>query len=170
MPRPLQRLGPPGPTQRPPRGRLHTHLRGREAGSILPLAAVAAMVMVLSSLSLLGTALAGRQAQAADLRRLQGEDALNSAAQLIAGQLLPGSLPAESLQVPLGEGNATVQLLSWQPGVDSALMRLQLQPDPAQQAPAQAALNGAQPGRTGSFRLSLDPSSAQVLGLRMEGP
>ncbi|MGB7564476.1 MAG: hypothetical protein WBM08_06950 [Prochlorococcaceae cyanobacterium] len=136
----------------------------------MPLATVAAMVMVLSSLSLLGTALAGRQALAADLRRRQGEDALNSAAQLIAGQLLPGSQPAASLQVPLGEGNTTVQLLSWQPGVDSALMRLQLQPDPAQQAPARPALAGAQAGRTGSFRLTLDPSTAQVRGLRMEGP
>lgn len=165
MPRPPQRLGPPGPTHRSPWGRRQAHLRGCEAGSILPLAAVAALVMVLSSLSLLGTALAGRQAQAADLRRRQGEDALNSAAQLIAAQLLPGSLPAPSLQVPLGEGNATVQLLSWQPGVDSALMRLQLQPEAAQPP-----LAGAQTGRTGSFRLTLDPSSAQVRGLRMEGP
>ncbi|MFS6826039.1 hypothetical protein [Cyanobium sp. ATX-6F1] len=136
---------------------------------MLPLATVAALVMVLSSLSLLGTALAGRQAQAADLRRLQGEDALNSAAQLIAAQLLPGSPPTASLQVPLGEANATVQLLSWQPGADSALMRLQLQADPAQQANP-AAQAGQAAGRTGSFRLMLDPSTAQVRGLRMEGP
>ncbi|MCP9848805.1 hypothetical protein [Cyanobium sp. Morenito 9A2] len=157
MPRPLQRLGPPGPPC--PQG----PLRRADAGAVLPLATLAGLVMVLSSLSLLGTALASRQALTADLRRRQGEDALNSAAQLVAAQLLLGSTPAASLQVPSGEGSATVQLLSWNASADSALIQLQVQNDPAAAA-------GSQTARTGSFRLSLDPGSALVRGLRQEGP
>lgn len=154
------------------------------AGFVLPLATLAGMVMVLSSLSLLGTALAGRQAQVAEERRRQGDDALTSAAQLVVDRLqtshaclapYPSSqwqpLPASCLQkgpidpaqvLQPGEGETAARLLEWQPGTDSARLRLQL---------ATALPPGQSPSvrRSGSFQLELEPQTARVLQLQRVG-
>jgi hypothetical protein len=148
------------------------------------MATLAGMVMVVSSLSLLGTALAGRQAQVAEERSRHGDDALTSAAQLVVDRLqtshaclapYPSSqwqpLPASCLQqgpielAPVlqpGEGEAAARLLEWQPGTASARMRLQL---------ATAVAPGQSPSsyRSGSFELALEPQTARVLQLQRLG-
>jgi hypothetical protein len=154
------------------------------AGFVLPLATLAGMVMVLSSLSLLGTALAGRQAQVAEERRRQDEDALNSAAQVVVDRLqtshaclapfpsnqwdpLPSSClqqgPIDLAQVrQVGDGKKSTRLLEWQPRAASARLRLQL-------TNAQAPGQSLSARRSGSFLLELEPQTARVIGLRQEG-
>ena len=54
---------------------------------MLPLALAGSLVLLLSSLSLQGMVLQGRQVQALEQRRLRAEDQLSSAAHLWMGQL-----------------------------------------------------------------------------------
>jgi len=171
----------PAPRFRPRAG--HPITAG-STGFVLPLATLAGMVMVMGSLSLLGTALAGRQAQVAEERRRQGDDALTSAAQLVVDRLqtshaclapYPSSqwqpLPASCLQqgpielaavLQPGEGEAAARLVEWQPGTASARLRLQL---------ATAVVPGQSPGtnRSGSFELELEPQTSRVLQLQRVG-
>lgn len=158
---------------------------------MLPLATIAGMVLVLCSLSLLGTALAARQAQAAEERRRQGDDALSSAAQLVVDRLqtshaclaplpssqwepmplscMPANGPLDATAVlRVGEGAEAARLLEWQPGSGDARLRLQLDSAAGPQAgmAADAAAGG---GRTGTFLLTLDPDTYRVLSLRRGG-
>uniref|UniRef100_UPI00404B26F3 hypothetical protein n=1 Tax=Cyanobium sp. TaxID=2164130 RepID=UPI00404B26F3 len=143
----------------PSRARQDAH-----AGFVLPLASAAALVLLLSSLSLQTLALQSRsRVRAQWLQRQQG-DALASAAQQLAVQLQgPGQCLLRGPSQPCGAGpdpagllpNASpAQVSQWllaAPG--SAQVRLRLRDSPAAR----------------SFAVAFDPSSGRVLQLRSLG-
>jgi len=135
---------------------------------MVPLAMAGSLVLLLSSLSLQGMVLQGRQLQALELRRQQGQDRLASAAQLLVAQLqgpasclrllpssawIPGALPPgcpaeldpDSLRHPMVDGSA-VELIQWDPTTEPPELWLQ-------EVPA---------GRQGRFQLR--PTGLQALG------
>ena len=118
------------------------------AGFVLPLACTGALLLLLSSLSLQGVVLHGRAVQAAERSRLQADDQLASAAQLLAADLqgpyaclqplpssrwqerpLPDDCPPDldpaGLQ-QLAVAGQPVLLSSWQPAAEGGELRLQL--------------------------------------------
>ena len=135
---------------------------------MVPLAMAGSLVLLLSSLSVQGMVLQGRQLQALELRRQQGQDRLASAAQVLIAKLqgpasclrpvassgwirgaLPPGCPAEldpdSLRHPMVDGSA-VELIQWDPTTEPPELWLQ-------EAPA---------GRQGRFQLR--PTGLQTLG------
>ena len=135
---------------------------------MVPLAMAGSLVLLLSSLSVQGMVLQGRQLQALELRRQQGQDRLASAAQVLIAKLqgpasclrpvassgwirgaLPPGCPAEldpdSLRHPMVDGSA-VELIQWDPTTEPPELWLQ-------EAPA---------GRQSRFRLRA--SGLQALG------
>ena len=135
---------------------------------MVPFAMASSLVLLLSSLSLQGMVLQGRQLQALELRRQQGQDRLASAAQLLVAQLqgpasclrllpssawIPGALPPgcpaeldlDSLRHSMVDGSA-VELIQWDPTPEPPELWLQ-------EAPA---------GRQGRFQLRA--SGLQALG------
>ena len=135
---------------------------------MVPLAMAGSLVLLLSSLSVQGMVLQGRQLQALELRRQQGQDRLASAAQVLIAKLqgpasclrpvassgwirgaLPPGRPAdldpESLRHPMVDGSA-VELIHWDPTTEPPELWLQ-------EAPA---------GRQGRFQLR--PTGLQALG------
>ena len=134
----------------------------------MPLAMAGSLVLLLSSLSVQGMVLQGRQLQALELRRQQGQDRLASAAQVLIAKLqgpasclrpvassgwirgaLPPGCPADldpdSLRHPMVDGSA-VELIHWDPTTEPPELWLQ-------EAPA---------GRQSRFRLR--PTGLQALG------
>lgn len=118
------------------------------AGFVLPLACTGALLLLLSSLSLQGVVLHGRAVQAVERSRLQADDQLASAAQLLAADLqgpyaclqplpssrwqeqpLPDDCPPDldpaGLQ-QLAVAGQPVLLSSWQPAAEGGELRLQL--------------------------------------------
>lgn len=135
---------------------------------MVPLAMAGSLVLLLSSLSVQGMVLQGRQLQALELRRQQGQDRLASAAQVLIAKLqgpasclrpvassgwirgaLPPGCPADldpdSLRHPMVDGSA-VELIHWDPTTEPPELWLQ-------EAPA---------GRQSRFRLRA--SGLQALG------
>ena len=135
---------------------------------MVPLAMAGSLVLLLSSLSVQGMVLQGRQLQALELRRQQGQDRLASAAQVLIAKLqgpasclrpvassgwirgaLPPGCPAEldpdSLRHPMVDGSA-VELIQWDPTTEPPELWLQ-------EAPA---------GRQGRFQLR--STGLQALG------
>ena len=135
---------------------------------MVPLAMAGSLVLLLSSLSVQGMVLQGRQLQALELRRQQGQDRLASAAQVLIAKLqgpasclrpvassgwirgaLPPGCPAEldpdSLRHPMVDCSA-VELIHWDPTTEPPELWLQ-------EAPA---------GRQSRFRLRA--SGLQALG------
>ena len=135
---------------------------------MVPLAMAGSLVLLLSSLSVQGMVLQGRQLQALELRRQQGQDRLASAAQVLIAKLqgpasclrpvassgwirgaLPPGCPADldpdSLRHPMVDGSA-VELIQWYPTTEPPELWLQ-------EAPA---------GRQGRFQLR--PTGLQALG------
>ena len=117
---------------------------------MVPLAMAGSLVLLLSSLSLQGMVLQGRQLQALELRRQQGQDRLASAAQLLVAQLqgpasclrllpssawIPGALPPgcpaeldlDSLRHSMVDGSA-VELIQWDPTTEPPELWLQEAP------------------------------------------
>ena len=156
-------------------------------GFVLALATLAGLVITLSSLTLLSSVLAGRQVQLAEMRRRQGDDSLQSAAQLMVDRLqsshaclapYPSSAwqplplacsqaeqqldPAAVIQVNLG--SETARLLDWQASNGDANLRIQLDPMPDGFS---GRFSGV--GRTGTFLLKLEPETARVLSLQRVG-
>ncbi len=135
-------------------------------GFTLPLAMVTALVLVVSSSSLLGMALAGRQAQLAELRRRQAEDVLLSAGRQVVEQLQtthqqvlqqwpqpPAAWPVpQPAATPLGP----VRLTALQPTASAALLELELR-------------DASGRARTARFRARRDPGSGAIVHLRLEG-
>lgn len=119
-----------------------------EAGFVLPLSSLGALVLLLSSLSMQGLVLQAHRAEAAQRARVKRDDQLTSAAQLWASQLqgsmtclrhVPSSQWPQQVmavgcssdldlqaaqQVEIAGG--TVRLLSWQPQEIGGLLRLEL--------------------------------------------
>ena len=134
---------------------------------MLPLALTASAVLLLGSASLHTLSLQKRLRVHASSQREQGSDQLRSAAQAFvasargeeacllqrpslewasAAQDCAGSDPPQLSRGVVGEIPWT--LLDWQPINEIGQLRLQLAD-----------------GRTGNFRLALDPSAASVLGI-----
>ena len=148
---------------RRPNGRRFPRQDGH-AGFVLPLASAAALVLLLSSLSLQTLALQSRsRVRAQWLQRQQG-DALASAAQHLAVQLEgPGQCLLRGPSEACGAGPDPAELLPYAspaqvsgwlvaaPG--SAQVRLRLRDSPAAR----------------SFAVAFDPSSGRVLQLRSLG-
>ena len=156
------------PAPRPTLSRLTRH-RPRTThhnGFTLPLATISALVMVVSSSSLLGMALAGRQAQLAELRRRQAEDVLLSAGRQVVEQLQtthqavlqswpqpPEAWPTpQPATTPLG----SLHLTGLQPTPTAALLTLVLR-------------DASGRARTARFRARRDASSGAIVHLRLEG-
>jgi len=135
-------------------------------GFTLPLATVTALVMVVSSSSLLGMALAGRQAQLAELRRRQAEDVLLSAGRQVVEQLqtthqpLLQSWPQPPAAWPVPQPATTplgsLHLTALQPTASAALLTLELR-------------DASGRARTARFRARRDPSNGAIVNLRLEG-
>ena len=138
-----------------------------QAGFVLPLALSASAVLLLGSASIHTLSFQKRLRIHSSHQREQGADQLRSAAQAFA---VAASGPQACLiQWPSFEWSGVAQdcsgsdssrlsrglvgeipwsLLDWQPSIESGQLRLQLAD-----------------GRTGSFRLSLDPLAPAVLGI-----
>lgn len=139
---------------------------------MLPLASAAALVLLLTSLSLQGAVLHQRQLTADALHQRQGEDALASAAQRLVQQLdgpsrsllpLPLALwPAAEREalVQAPEAGRPLQLLAWEPQgqAPAALLRLAL-----------LRSDGAGLGEQRTFAVELD-GQQRVRRLREVGP
>ena len=134
---------------------------------MLPLALSASAVLLLGSASLHTLSLQKRLRIHAIHQREQGADQLRSAAQAFvvatrgpqscllqwpslewasAAQDCSGSDPSQLSRGVVGEMGWS--LLDWKPSIESGQLRLQLAD-----------------GRTGRFRIALDPSAASVLGI-----
>ncbi len=134
---------------------------------MLPLALTASAVLLLGSASLHTLSLQKRLRIHASSQREQGADQLRSAAQAFVvasrgpeacllqwsslewsggAQACSGSDPSQLSAGVVGE--MPWSLLDWQPSTESGQLRLQLAD-----------------GRTGSFRLALDPLAPAVLGI-----
>ena len=136
---------------------------------MVPLAMAGSLLLLLSSLSLQGMVLQGRQLQALEGARQRSEDRLASAAQVLVAQLhgpssclrplpsstwIPGALPPEcpteldpdSLRHVTVDGS-DVELIQW---------------DPAQEPPA-LVLQEVEGGRQGRFELRAN--GLQALGV-----
>ncbi|MFO7628080.1 MAG: hypothetical protein R6W06_00900 [Prochlorococcaceae cyanobacterium] len=112
--------------------------RPAEAGYLLPLASGAALLLLLSGLSLQAAVLHQRELAAEAFRELQGEDVLASAAQRLAQQLdgpyrsllsqpLAAWPAAERAALQQGqEAGQELRLLAWEPSGSAALLRLAL--------------------------------------------
>lgn len=119
-----------------------------EAGFVLPLSVAGALVLLLSSLSMQSLVLHTHQVQAAGRSRVQREDRLASAAQVVAAQLqgpfaclqpktsvqwsaavalapCPPALDLQSLQ-QLEIAGESVALQSWEPQPGGGLLQLHL--------------------------------------------
>ena len=114
---------------------------------MLPLALAGSLVLLLSSLSLQGIVLQGRQVQALEWKRQRSEDRLASAAQLLAAQLqgpasclrplpslawvrgaLPPDCPADldpEFLRHLSVDGSSVELIQWEPSLDPPELLLQ---------------------------------------------
>jgi hypothetical protein len=122
-----------------------------QAGFVLPLSLIGALVLLLSSLSIQSLLLHTRQVQAAERVRLQAEDRLASASQQWAARLegpfacllpvastawqtqplppaCPPDLDLQALQ-QIEIAGETVKLLSWEPSDEGGVLRLQLSPN-----------------------------------------
>ena len=138
-----------------------------QAGFVLPLALTASAVLLLGSASLHTLSLQKRLRIHASSQREQGADQLRSAAQAFSSAA--GGEEACLLQWPSLDwavsthacngsdpsqlsggvvGKMPWSLLDWQPSNESGQLKVQLAD-----------------GRTGSFRIALDPSAAFVLGI-----
>ena len=138
-----------------------------QAGFVLPLALTASAVLLLGSASLHTLSLQKRLRIHASSQREQGSDQLRSAAQAFvvaargpaacllhwpsldwpsAVHACNGSDPSQLSGGVVGEMPWT--LLDWRPSTERGQLKLQLAD-----------------GRTGSFRIALDPSAASVLGI-----
>jgi len=139
------------------------------------------MVLVLSSLSLLGSALAAWRSRAAEQDRLLQEDGLHSAAHWIVDRLatshhcllglpsqgwepLPAACGAAAVAAELREGTVTTASATWQfrgtrwePGAEEAVLALETR-------------SGAGPWRSGRFRVALEGGGVAIAGLQLEGP
>ena len=134
---------------------------------MLPLALTASAVLLLGSASLHTLSLQKRLRVHASSQREQGADQLRSSAQAFVvasrgpdacllrwpsfewsggAQACSGSDPSRLSAGVVGEMSWT--LLDWQPSIESGQLRLQLAD-----------------GRSGSFRLALDPLTPAVLGI-----
>ncbi len=134
---------------------------------MLPLALTASAVLLLGSASLHTLSLQKRLLIHSSSQREQGADQLRSAAQAFAAagrgpeacllhwpslewsvlsQACSSSDPSQLSGGVVGE--MPWSLLNWKPSIESGQLRLQLAD-----------------GRTGSFRIALDPSAASVLGI-----
>ena len=134
---------------------------------MLPLALSASAVLLLGSASLHTLSLQKRLRIHASSQREQGADQLRSAAQafVVASRgpeacllqwsslnwpgVVHGCSDSDPSQLSAGVvGEMPWSLLDWQPSIESGQLRLQLAD-----------------GRTGSFRLALDPFVSSVLGI-----
>ena len=134
---------------------------------MLPLAVTASAVLLLGSASIHTLSLQKRLRVHASSKREQGADQLRSAAQAFV--VATGGPQACLLQWPSFEWSGGAQvcsgsdpsglsagvvgempwsLLDWEPGIERGELRLRLAD-----------------GRTGNFRLALDPSETSVLGI-----
>jgi hypothetical protein len=152
----------------------------KDGGFVLGLATAVGMVLVLSSLSLLGSALAAWRSRAAEQDRLLQEDGLHSAAHWIVDRLatshrcllglpsqgwepLPAACGAGGVAAELREGTVSTASATWQfrgtrwePGAEEAMLALETR-------------SGAGPWRSGRFRVALQDGSG-IGGLQLEGP